>query len=770
MSKNKTLTIYIFLTLATLAAFWQVNYCDFINYDDPKYVTKNIHIQDGVTMDGIWWAFTTGYAANWHPLTWLSHMLDFQLFGLTSGRHHLTNLLFHIANALLLFFVLHRMTKALWQSAFAAALFALHPLHVESVAWVAERKDVLSTFFWIVTMGAYCYYVERPSPQRYLYVLVFFTLGLMAKPMLVTLPIVLLLLDYWPLGRFERNTADQTVQEKSGNRALPDKQRVRLRRRDAIKLKEKVHTDKSADIRYQLVLIRPLLWEKIPLFALSVISCIITYIAQQKGGAVRSFEAFPLSDRVSNAIVSYVVYIRDMFWPRNLAVFYPYYHEWKLWQILAALIILSAITFMVIRAARKLRYLPIGWFWYVGTLIPVIGLVQVGAQARADRYTYIPMVGLFIMLAWGIPELLEKWSYRERVFIGLSTLTLSCLFMLTWTQVGYWKNDFTLYNHALQVTEKNHVVSYNRGNAYAAVGDHKQAIADYDKAIEINPGIAIVYYNRGNAYAALGNKKQAIADYDKTIELDLDFAKAYYSRGNASMALRNQKQAIADYDNAIKINPNDAEAYINRGNSYMTLGNPKQAIADFDKAIEINPGIAKAYYNRGNAYVALGNQKQAIMDYDRAIKINPNDAEAYINRGNSNTALGDPKLAIADYDKAIGINPEIATAYYNRGNAYAALGNRKQSIVDYDKAIEINPEYAEAYVDRGNACAAVGSYYKSILDYNRAIEINPEYALAYYNRAASYNKLGNRRQAYEDMKKAAMLGDRDARNIMKSQE
>lgn len=295
MPKNKIPLICIFLVVATLMAFWQVNNCDFSNADDAPYVTQNNHIQNGITMDSLRWAFTAHHAANWHPLTWISHMLDVQLFGLNPRWHHLTNLIFHIANTLLLFFVLHRMTKVLWQSAFVAALFALHPLHVESVAWVAERKDVLSTFFWMLTMGAYCYYVERPGLRRYLPVLLFFALGLMAKPMLVTLPFVLLLLDYWPLRRLKPRKSDQEIQ------------------------------------------IKPLLWEKIPLFALTTLSSVVTYIAQQKGGAVVSIEAFPLSVRMENAFISYVAYIGKMIWPNNLAVFYPYQRLWISWQVLGAI-------------------------------------------------------------------------------------------------------------------------------------------------------------------------------------------------------------------------------------------------------------------------------------------------------------------------------------------------------------------------------------------------------------------------------------------------
>ncbi len=403
-TKKRLLIISLFLIIASFMAFWQVTRCDFINYDDDKYLTDNSHVQDGLTVEGITWAFTTGYAANWHPLTWISHMVDVQLFGLQPGWHHLTNLLFHLASTLLLFLVLHRMTKALWQSAFVAALFALHPLHVQSVAWVAERKDVLSTFFWMLTMGTYASYVAKPGLKRYLTLLLCFALGLMAKPMLVTLPFVLLLLDYWPLQRLEQKRPPQEGLSKDKSTTSP----VR------IPVQPVGHWP----------LIRPLLIEKIPLFALAALSSIVTYLVQHHGGAVQSLETFPPGVRMANAFVSYITYMVKMLWPTNLAVFYPYPTSWPLWQVLGSAALLITITVLVIRGAKKRPYAAVGWFWYVGTLVPVIGVVQVGRQALADRYTYIPLVGLFIIVAWAVPELLKKWPYRKETLITLSALCL----------------------------------------------------------------------------------------------------------------------------------------------------------------------------------------------------------------------------------------------------------------------------------------------------------------------------------------------------------
>jgi hypothetical protein len=576
MSKKKQiLFIYTFLAAATLIAFWQVNHCKFIICDDGGYVTKNGHIQGGITLEGIRWAFTTGYAANWHPVTWISHMLDVQLFRLEPWGHHLTNLLFHIANTLLLFLVFHRMSKAVWQSAFVAALFGLHPLHVESVAWVAERKDVLSTFFWMLTMAAYCYYVERPALQRYLHVLLLFVLGLMAKPMLVTLPFVLLLLDYWPLKRFEQRKSSGEIWTKENGPGSREKQ------------KGEATAEGLTDYKYQWALIRPLLLEKIPLVSLAALSSVITYIAQQEGGAVRSTEVFSLSIRIANAFVSYIIYIGKMFWPGNLAAFYPHPGLWPLWQVIAAVLLLVAVTWMVIWRAKRSPYLLTGWFWYLGILVPVIGLVQVGSQARADRYTYIPLIGLFIIGAWGISELLKGWRFRKEALILLPALSLLCLSIATWTQVKYWRDSIMLFEHALKVTDPKSTTYNHLGNAYSEVQNYRQAIRHYAKAIELNPRYAEAYYNQGIAYWRLGKYRQAIARYDNAIELNPKYAEAYNNRAVAYGGLGNYRQAIEDCERAVALNPKMAEAYHNRAVAYGGLGDPGQAIEDLKTAARL---------------------------------------------------------------------------------------------------------------------------------------------------------------------------------------
>jgi hypothetical protein len=454
------------LTLSTLAVYWQVQGHAFVTYDDYQYVVENPHVRHGLTLRGIAWAFTTGYASNWHPLTWLSHMLDCTLYGLNPMGHHVNSLLLHLANTLLLFWVLRRMTTALWRSAFVAALFALHPLHVESVAWVAERKDLLSTLFWMMTMGAYALYVERPGLGRYLFTLLLFALGLMAKPMLVTLPFVLLLLDYWPLGR----------------RHHPPLRLIR---------------------------------EKLPFFALTAISSMITFSVQKSWGAV--IFTLPLKDRIANALVSYVTYIAKTIWPANLACFYPHpLDTLPLWQVGGSLLLLVSISVFVIRARQRCPYLPVGWFWYLGTLVPVIGLVQVGAQAMADRYTYVPLIGLFLITAWTAAEVGSKGSaLRMSLWVGM---LIPFLAVGSWLQAQSWQTSVTLFEHTLTVTRNNLIAHNNLGN---------------------NPNHATSHNNLGSVFMQQGRLQEAIAHLSKAVQIDPEMQEARY---NLRIALQRMTQ------------------------------------------------------------------------------------------------------------------------------------------------------------------------------------------------------------------------------------
>jgi hypothetical protein len=590
------LLICLALAVLTVTAFWQLKDCGFISYDDEQYVTKNAYVQSGLNGNSVKQAFSSELAkhsGHWHPITWLSLMLDHSIFGLNPHGYHLVNLLFHVMNTILLFLILRRMTKTLWPSAFVACLFAIHPLHVESVAWIVERKDVLSTFFWMLTMGAYSYYVEHPGFRRYCFVLLFFALGLMSKSMLVTLPFVLLLLDYWPLRRFSEIIPDQKIQAEEFNFVPSDKQKKKSKKKDAVK--EILEVKKPADPEYKWSLIYPLLLEKIPLFALAIISSIVTYLAAHSAGAIHS-EEMSLGVRIGNAFISYIAYMGKMIWPSNLAVFYPHPGGLIPWQVLGSVFLLIVITLVVIWKAKKSPYLVTGWLWYLGTLVPVIGIVQAGSQAMADRYTYIPLIGLFIIVAWGVPDLLKKWNHRKEILLALSALSILCLSIITWTQVGYWQNSIALFDHTLKVTDHNWLISNNRGIANNILGHYSQAIKDFDRAIEIKPDYAEAYYNRGLSYKGLGN-------YSQTIE---------------------------DYSRAIQINARLAEAYNNRGNVYGVLGHYSQAIKDFDRAIEIKPDYAMAYLNRSIAYIRLGDNNLAVNDLKTAAKLGDERAKNFL--------------------------------------------------------------------------------------------------------------------------------------------
>ena len=689
--------ICLLLAAAVITTFLRVGECDFISYDDFDYVANNSHIQGGIGPEAIGWALTSGYAGNWHPLTWISHILDVQLLGLNPHWHHLMNLLFHVANTLLLFTVLDLMTNSPWKSAFVAALFGLHPLHVESVAWVAERKDVLSTFFWMLTMAAYVRYAERPrklsgfrldpasrgtaamtapSPQprersvvstsggrgriaSYLAVVISFALGLTAKPMLATLPFVLLLLDWWPLGRMREvgyRVSDLRNRTVSGDCQVPDsgvnepvlekKKKRRAGKKHATgprpvpeanlaagprqTLRDVESGGESEGHAFRRALVLPLIREKIPLFILAAISCTVTYAVQQKSGAVQSAEVFPPGVRIANALVSYVIYMAKTVWPANLGIFYPHPGMRPLWQVFGSAVITLGITLIVIREARRFPYLAFGWFWFTGTLVPVSGIVQVGAQAMADRYMYIPSIGLFIALAWGVPELLGKLDRRGNAPAVISACVLAFLSVVSWRQTGYWKDSIALYDHTLEVTGNNDRIHYNRAEVYQRLGNLQQAISDYDRTIEINPKYVDAYLNRGVAYRNIGNMRQAISDYDRAIEIDPGQAPAFYNRGIAYGRLGNYRQAIEDYGRAIEAGLETAEPYYNRGLAYAQLGDYRKAIENYDRAVYINPGYASAYNNRGLARLEIGDRGQAIEDFMTAARLNNENAKNFL--------------------------------------------------------------------------------------------------------------------------------------------
>ena len=520
---QRTVWVCALLIALDLVVYAPVWHHDFTDYDDPTYITQNPEVRSGLTWRGVVWAFTTGYAANWHPLTWLSHLLDVELYRLSPGPHHLTSVIVHIANTLLLFGVLRRMTGQVGRSALVAGLFGVHPLHVESVAWAAERKDVLSTLFWLLTLRGYVAYVRHPRVGRYLMVLALFALGLMAKPMLVTLPFVLLLLDVWPLRRL-------AVGPGSGHRPT---------------------SPTFIDRRAALEVVR----EKVPLLVLTVASSVVTFMVQRQGGAVLRLEEFPFGQRAANALVSYVAYTGRTVWPTGLAVFYPYPHALPEWQVIGSVLVLLGVTVGVIRLVRPAPYLLVGWFWYLGTLVPVIGLVQVGGQGLADRYTYIPLIGLFIILAWGIPDALARWPHRRIALPIAAGLAIVACMGLASHQVRYWKNSEALWTRAVDVTGDNWIAHGQLGNVLARSGRTEEAMAHYAEALRMSPDYAEAHNNLGVALAAQGRIDEAMREFQEALRTRPDYADAHFNVA-AVLARKGQlAEATTHLETAIRLNP-----------------------------------------------------------------------------------------------------------------------------------------------------------------------------------------------------------------------
>jgi Tfp pilus assembly protein PilF len=552
----RSMLIYSIIILATLSVYLPVKDFGFINYDDNIYVYQNPRVLNGLTFKNILWSPTSIEASNWHPLTWISHMTDIQIFGLNAGGHHLTSVGFHLLNSILLMFWLNTMTGEFWKSSFVAALFALHPLHVESVAWIAERKDVLSTFFCFLSLLSYTRYCQKKNRQQYLLSLFFFICALMAKPMVVTLPFVFLLLDYWPLNRFPEVF--------SKNIPFHDKR-----------------------------ILGHLLIEKIPFLIFTFFSCWITIVAQNT--AVVSTKSIPMILRIANSIISYTEYLAKMLCPFPLAILYPHPRMFSIWKLTASLFVVLSISFLAIRKLRCRPWLAVGWFWYLGTLVPVIGLVQVGVQGYADRYTYIPLIGLFIMIAWQIPEIVQSWKHKTLALSIISTSILSVLWILTSFQNRHWENNFTLFEHALKSTPKNIVAHNILGISFADKGKFNEAIIQYHQTIQIDPSYCDPYFNLGFISYRQGNIQETISHFQDGIACNPNSADAYFFMGNFYFELKQIDIAIIYYKKALKIRPDYVKAMINLGIVLELKGKSDESIALFNKAKRINPDFADAH-------------------------------------------------------------------------------------------------------------------------------------------------------------------------------
>jgi tetratricopeptide (TPR) repeat protein len=651
--RTRTIVIYLFLAAISLVVFGQTIRYNFVNFDDDLYVYNAPAIQAGLTGQGIALAFTSQHARNWHPLATLSHMLDCQLYGLKPGGHHATNVILHIIAVLLLFRVLQEMTGAVWKSAIVAALFAVHPLHVESVAWVSERKDVLSAVFFLLMLGAYVRYARASSITRYLLVAVLFAAGLMSKPMLVSVPAILLLLDYWPLRRFEQPCST-------------GKTKV-------------VNSESQPCTRQRLFL------EKIPLFVLAGGSCVATFVLQKH--ATGAIPPLPFLWRVQNAFVSYMIYVWKTLWPTHLAVFYPHPNNaLPIWIVILAITLLLAITVSAIVFRNKRPYVFTGWFWYLVMLMPVIGLVQVGEQGHADRYTYLPHIGLFMLAVWFAADVAAVREYRSRFTTATAVVIILALASAAFIQASYWRNSETLWTHALDVTSDNDFAHNNLGYLCVDQGELDKAIAHFEAALEIRSrkldphydvGSAFVQMNLADALARKGQPDEALVHYEEAIRLQPNYADAYYNRGNVLFAKGRIDEAIADWEKTLQIQPNDADAHTCMGNAFLRQGSPKEAIAHYEEAMALAPGDP---HSRNNiAWVLATSSDASIRDGVKAVELAQEAVQ--LSRGRDSKFIRTLAAAYAEssrFPEAIAAAQQAITIAAMQGNTGLASTLRKE--------------------------------------------------------------------------------------------
>jgi tetratricopeptide (TPR) repeat protein len=693
----------LLLGLATLAVYWPAGWNGFVDYDDADYVTANPHVQSGLTWDTVVWAFTTGHASNWHPLTWLSHALDCGLFGQRPGPHHRVSVALHVANTLLLFLLLWRMTGARWRSFLAAAFFGLHPLHVESVAWISERKDVLSGLFFLLTLGAYTIYVEKlrartqgqpesapqslrlgllvGSPLRscplfyYVLSLICFTLGLMSKPMLVTVPFVLVLVDYWPLRRVRRPA------------------------------------------------LGPLVLEKAPFLALSLASSVVTFLAQRKGGAVST--VLPLTARLANAVISYVRYMAKMLWPAKLGVLYTHPGHWPVFEVIAAACFLAVVTGAVVLLAQRRPSLAAGWFWFLGMLVPVIGLVQVGIQSMADRYMYLPMIGLLVLLLWNVPDLLPPRAWRADALGLAAALALAACAALTVRQEGYWHDSEALFGHAVTVTDKNYLAYNNLGFYLSRQGRTAEAMENYRRSLEINPNYDDALNNVGYALAGQKKYEEAIGYYQAALRIRPNHAEVHNNLGNAVSELGRIDEAIQHYMITLAQEPDHADAHNNLGVALAMKGQLDEAILHFRKAIRLKPDDPSGHSNLGNALAVQHKLDEAIQEYEQALRLKPEDAQAHNNLANALVGQGKLEPAIGQYEEALRLNANNPEAHANLAAALAAQGNLPQAVEHYQAAVGLTPNNPDLHYRLAEALLRLGRRDEAAAHLTVALQLRP---------------------------------------------
>jgi tetratricopeptide (TPR) repeat protein len=655
----------------------------FIGFDDPQYVADNRHVATGLTVENVAWALRSGEQGNWHPLTWISHMLDVELFGLNAGAHHLTSVAVHIANSLLLLLLLVALTGARWPSALVAALFAAHPMHVESVAWIAERKDVLSAFFWTTTILAYTAYAGRPSRGTYLAVAALFGAGLMSKPMVVTLPCVLLLLDVWPLGRVAPT-------------------------------------------------LRPAAWwplvrEKLPLFAMMAVASVVTFLVQQQSGAVRTIDALPLWRRVEGALAGYQTYISRLFWPRDMAILYPFPESIPFWQVASAAAGLMLVTWLAIRGAQARPWFLVGWFWFLGTLVPVSGLVQVGSQPFADRFTYIPYTGLFIVLAWGTAEIVA----RRRLGGVAAVAAVAIVGVLATTaraQVQHWRDGVTLWTHALAVTERNYRAHSALGFALSAEGRDAEAVVQYEKALAIQPNYAEALANLGGIRAEQGDLAAATAHLSAALAVDPDFVVALTNLGAVRARQGRFDEARALLGRAREIEPHSALVRNGLGDALALEGRLDEARTELQEAIRLQPGLAVAHRNLGMVQGDRGELDAAIEAFRRALALEPGHARSHYGLGSVLDDSGRSDEAVAELQTAVRQDPRLAEAHNRLGRVLVKLGRLNDAIPAFDAAVRARPTEPDFHYDLGVMLLKTNRPDEAVRHIEDALRLDPAHA------------------------------------------
>jgi tetratricopeptide (TPR) repeat protein len=736
------------LLLVTLALYWPVTGFEFINYDDPLFVTANVHVQGGLHWEAVKWAFRLDQGDYWHPLTWLSLMSDASLFGQRAGGFHFTNLAFHATNGVFVFFLLRLLTGALWRSAVVAALFALHPLRVESVAWVTERKDVLSGCCGLLSLIFYARYaLERtkgadggmqdratrgPQPATrslshvlgltsyawicYSLSLLCLALGLMSKATLVTWPFVMLLLDYWPLQRFQLLSLRPTVS------------RLRL-----------------------------LVWEKLSFFFLSGISCLLTYLTETgRHGATDLVESRPLL-RVENAFVAYARYLEKMFWPVRLAVPYVNPGHWSWFEVGGSVVAVVGLCLVALWCGRRWPYVLVGWWWFWGTLIPVIGLTKGWGVFMGDRLTYVPSIGLLICTVWGVYELTRGWKYQVSASLVAGGATLGLCLTLSRQQISYWRDSETLFRHALEVTERNYVAHNNLGDALDNKSQTDEAIRHYQEALSLKPDDAFAHNNLGTALEKKGQIDEAIGQFRQAIRLKPDDAEAHNNLGNAFDRKGQTDEAIHHYQEALRLKPDLAEAHYNLGVALRRKDQLGEAIHQYEETVRLKPDLAEAHCSLGAALEKKGQTDEAIHQFQEALRLKPDYADAHYNLGVVLTSKGQMNEATREYQEAVRLKPDFAEAHNNLGLALVNKGQTDEAIRHYQQALRLKPDFIQAHNNLGLALVNKGQTDEAIGYYQQALRLKPNYAQAHCNLGVAFCRNGQLDAATRQFREALRL-------------